>query len=85
MSVPTTSKDAVAAGNAAPAAQATPTQTDLRYYLLLPEARRKGDKHRAAFEPFLREAEFLFALREAESCASGRTVGWRGARMPRYR
>lgn len=65
MSVPTTSKNAVAAGNAAPAAQATPTQTDLRYYLLLPEARRKGDKHRAAFEPFLREAEFLFALREA--------------------
>lgn len=65
MSVPTTSKDAVAAGNAAPAAQTAPTQTDLRYYLLLPEARRKGDKHRAAFEPFLREAEFLFALREA--------------------
>lgn len=65
MSVPTTSKNAVAAGNAAPAAQATPTQTDLRYYLLLPEVRRKGDKHREAFERFLRMAEFLFALREA--------------------
>lgn len=72
MSVPTTS-------NAATAAQATPTQTDLRYYLLLPETRRKGDRHRAAFEPFLREAEFLFALREAAIVRfrENRWLAWR--------
>lgn len=37
----------------------------LRRYLLLPQAQRKTDPNRAAFEPFLREVGLLFALREA--------------------